>query len=195
MFRILLLEEVPGCARILREGLERAGHRIVATLDSALELGAAVASMHAGVVVIAAESPGPDLLGHLAALSRTNPRPVVLFALEADSAAIRAATRAGVSACVVGEPAPEPARVRAIVDAAVARFEEFQRLRAGLEDARRELRERKLIERAKGLIMREKGLAEDAAFHLLRRLAMSRNLRLAEAARQVIEAAELLGKG
>jgi response regulator NasT len=193
MLRVLLLvEEVPSQAQPVREGLERAGHRVVATIGSSPELCAAAESLRPDAVVIATAFPSPEMLGHLSALSRIRPRPVVLFAREADTEAIRAAARAGASACVVGEP--EADRVRAIVDAALAAFEEVQHLRAALDEARRELQERKLIERAKGLLMREKGLAEDAAYHLLRRLAMSRKLRLADAARQVIEAAELLGK-
>ena len=87
----------------------------------------------------------------------------------------------------------EPARVKPIIDVACARFEEFQRLRSELADARQSLSDRKLIERAKGILMQRRGLTEDAAYAALRSMAMDRKQRLADAARSVIDAAELLG--
>jgi response regulator NasT len=104
---------------------------------------------------------------------------------------IREATRAGVSAYVVD--GLDPARVKSIIDVACARFEEFQRLRAALAEANLRLAERKVVERAKGVLMKARGLSEDEAYRALRRMAMDRNRRLAEVAQALVDAAELLG--
>jgi len=87
----------------------------------------------------------------------------------------------------------EAARVKPIIDVACARFEEFQRLRGELAQVRENLSERKLVERAKGILMQRRGLSEEDAYAALRGMAMDRKQRLADAARSVIEAAELLG--
>jgi response regulator NasT len=107
-----------------------------------------------------------------------------------DSESIRAAVQAGVSAYVVGGLAPE--RVRPVLEVAIARFNQYQALRRELETARSTLEERKVIERAKGILMKSRRLAEDEAFRLLRKMAMDRKTRLADVARQIVDAAELL---
>jgi response regulator NasT len=107
-----------------------------------------------------------------------------------DSESIRAAVQAGVSAYVVGGLSPE--RVRPVLEVAIARFNEFQALRRELESAKSSLEERKVIERAKGILMKSRRLAEDEAFRLMRKMAMDRKVRLADVAREVIAAAEIL---
>jgi two-component system, response regulator / RNA-binding antiterminator len=116
-----------------------------------------------------------------------------MFASDAGGAAIRDAVRAGVSAYVVD--GLDSSRVNSIVEVACARFEEFQRVKIELAEANLKLSDRKLVERAKGLLMQSRGLSEDEAYHALRKLAMSKKVRLGEVAQQVIESAELLGKG
>jgi two-component system, response regulator / RNA-binding antiterminator len=116
---------------------------------------------------------------------------VVMFASDGAPETIRAATRAGVSAYVVD--GLDPGRIKAIVDAAVARFEDFQALRTQLADANLKLAERKLVERAKGLLMKSRSLDEEAAYTALRKMAMDRKLKLAEVAQRVVDAADLLG--
>ena len=124
-------------------------------------------------------------------VSRESPRPIVMFARDDDAETIREVTRAGVSAYVVD--GLDAGRVKPIVDAACARFEAFQRLREELAEARGALAERKVIERAKGILMKAKGIDEEAAYVELRRMAMNRGKRLVEIARSVVDAAELLG--
>jgi response regulator NasT len=114
-----------------------------------------------------------------------------MFARDPAEEKIREAVRAGVSAYVVD--GLEVARVKPIIDVARARFEEFQKLRGELAEARQSLAERKLVERAKGILMQRRGLTEDAAYAALRGMAMDRKQKLAEVARSVIDAAELLG--
>jgi len=113
-----------------------------------------------------------------------------MFSQDGAPQVIREAVRAGVAAYVVD--GLDPARVKGIVDAAVARFEEFQRLRGELAAANERLAERKLVERAKGLLMKSRGLDEDAAYRLMRKFAMDRKQRLADVAQQLIDAAELI---
>jgi response regulator NasT len=143
------------------------------------------------VIVIDTESPSRDVLEHLVMLSSHTPRPVVMFTSDGTPETIRQAVRAGVSAYVVD--GLEPARVQPIIEAAVARFQETQTLKAQLAEANLKLTERKLVERAKGLLMRSRGLGEEAAYAALRKMAMDRSLKLAEVAQRVVDAADLLG--
>ena len=188
-----LAEDLEERAAILRDGLARAGHEVVASLSSPLELLRAVERLRPDVIVIDTESPTRDVLEHLVIVSQSSPRPIVMFASDSGGEAIREAVRAGVSAYVVD--GLDAGRVNSIVEVACARFEEFQRVKTELTDANLKLSERKQVERAKGLLMRSRGLSEDEAYHALRKLAMSRKQRLGDVAQQLIDSAELLGKG
>jgi response regulator NasT len=190
--RVLVIDESLERAAVLREGLERAGHEVVASLSSAPELLRGVERLRPDVIVIDTESPSRDVLEGLVVMSEQSPRPIVMFASDDRSEAIRDAVRAGVSAYVVDGLDAE--RVKAIVDVACARFEEFQRLKIELAAANLKLSERKLVDRAKGLLMKARGLDEEQAFQALRRLAMDRKQRLGEVAQLLIDAAEMLGK-
>ena len=189
--RVLVVDESAERAEILREGLRRAGHEVTASLTSAVALLKMIEELAPDVIVIDTESPSRDVLEHLVVMSQHTPRPVVMFATDQAPETIREAMRAGVSAYVVD--GLDPARVKTIVDVAVARFEDFQDLRAQLAQANLKLSERKLVERAKGILMKTRGLEEDAAYGLLRKFAMDRKLKIADVAQQLIDSAELLG--
>jgi response regulator NasT len=189
--RVLVVDESPERAEVLREGLRLAGHEVTATLSSPFALLKTIDELRPDVIVIDTESPSRDVLEHLVIMSQHTPRPVVMFASDDATETIRAATRAGVSAYVVD--GMDRDRIKAIVDAAVARFDEYQSLRGQLADANLKLSERKLVERAKGLLMKSRRLDEDAAFQVLRKAAMDRNLKISEVAQQLIDAADLLG--
>jgi len=191
MLRVLVVDESAERADTLRDGLARAGHEVVAMLSSPLELLRAVERVQPDVIIIDTDSPTRDVLEHLVMVSRESPRPIVMFARDDDAETIREVTRAGVSAYVVD--GLDAGRVKPIVEAACARFEAFQRLREELAAAQAALAERKVIERAKGILMKAKGLDEAAAYAELRRLAMNRGKRLIEVAQAVVDAAELLG--
>lgn len=191
--RVLVVDESEDRAAILREGLVIAGHEVVASLSSPLELLRAVEHLQPDVIVIDTESPTRDVLEHVVIVSQSSPRPIVMFATDTGGETIRDAVRAGVSAYIVD--GLDAARVNTIVEVACARFEEFQRLKAELAEANLKLSERRLVERAKGLLMQSRGMSEDEAYHALRKLAMSKKLRMGDVAQQVIDAAELLGKG
>ncbi len=143
------------------------------------------------MIVIDTESPSRDVLEHLVMMSQHTPRPVVMFATDSAQDTIRDAVRAGVSAYVVD--GLDEKRIKTIIDVAVARFEDFQNLRGQLAEANLKLSERKVVERAKGILMKTRGLDEEAAYSLLRKLAMDRKLKLSELAQQLIDAAGLLG--
>lgn len=194
--RILVVDESDERAALLREALTTAGHEVAASLASPLDLLRAVEALQPDVIVIDTDSPTRDVLEHVVIVSQSSPRPIVMFASDADGAAIRDAVRAGVSAYVVD--GLDASRVNSIVEVACARFEEyqreFQRLKIELAEANLKLSERKQVERAKGLLMQSRGVSEDEAFHALRKLAMSKKMRLGDVAQQVIDTAELLGK-
>jgi response regulator NasT len=191
MLKVLLVDDSQERSEILREGLEQAGYTVVASIGPPLELLRAVDELAPDVIIIDTESPSRDVLEHVVMVSRDQPRPIVMFASDGATETIREAVRAGVSAYVVD--GIDAARVKGIVDVAVARHEEYQRLAAELADANLKLSERKLVDRAKGLLMKSRGLTEDEAYHALRRMAMSQKKRLGEVAKAVIDMADFLG--
>jgi response regulator NasT len=142
------------------------------------------------VLILGLDLPDRDTIEHLRAAIRERPRPVVMFVDRSDNEAARAAVAAGVSAYVVDGLAAN--RVKAILDTAVARFKEFESLRRELDSAKASLAERKLIDRAKGILMSARGISEDDAYNLLRSKAMNEQKKLVDIAQSVITATELL---
>ena len=191
LMRVLIVDDSPERASILREGLEGAGYEVAAALASPLELLRSVEAMKPDVIIIDTESPSRDVLEHVVLITRDQPRPIVMFASDDAPDAIREAVRAGVSAYVVD--GLDAARVKSIVAVAVARFDEHQRLRVELAEANLRLEERKVVERAKGILMKARGMEEEEAFRALRRMAMDRGKRLSEVAQQVIDMQDWLG--
>lgn len=189
--RVLVVDESADRADLLRAALLQAGYEVTASLSSPVALLKTIDELQPDVIVIDTESPSRDVLEHLVVMSRHTPRPVVMFTSDGAPESIRAATRAGVSAYVVD--GLDKDRIKAIVDAAVARFEELQQLRGQLAEANQRLDERKLVDRAKGILMKARGLDEEGAYRALRRMAMDKNRRIGEVARSVIEMAEFLG--
>lgn len=188
--RVLLVDDGAHRVRLVAEALILQGHQVVGVLDEATRIQAAVEELRPDVVIVDAESPSRDTLEHLALMLERAPRPVVMLADDAASQTIRAALRAGVSA--YGVPELQPERLAAVLAVAQERFAQDRSLREELSAAQLELATRKQIERAKGLLMQEQGLSEDAAYKRLRKLAMDRGESLAKVAERVIAAAELL---
>lgn len=187
-----MVDDIPGRASALERALGAVPGVVVAcTMESPFELAARVAEHKPDVVLIETESPSRDVLEQIAVMSSAAPRPVVLFTEDDHDESIRAALGAGVSAYIVDGLAPR--RIAPIMRVAMERFQAEQRLRAELETTKLALEERKLVERAKGVLMKQRAIDEGEAFALLRRHAMDRGLKLAEAARQVIDIARLLG--
>lgn len=188
--RVMIVDENAERARLITAELVATGCEVVACVTGFADLRQRVNEAQPDVIIIDMESPDRDTLEDMSRITRDQPRPTVMFVDRSDSDSIRAAVQAGVSAYVVGGLSPE--RVRPILEVAIARFNEFQTLRRELETAKSTLEERKVIERAKGILMHSRGLTEDAAFRLLRKIAMDRKMRLAAVAREVVAAAELL---
>ncbi|MDN0082756.1 ANTAR domain-containing protein [Crenobacter sp. SG2305] len=191
MLRILLVNDTDKPIGELREALSRAGYAVVAEVDGAAALLRAVEELSPDVVIIDTESPSRDTLEQLAVMGHAAPRPVVMFADRSEPQAIRDAVGAGVTAYVVDHVTAD--RLAPIIEVALVRFEEEARLRKRLADAEQRLAERKLIDRAKGILMDKRGLSETEAYETLRRQAMRQGERIAEVARQLIAMADLLG--
>lgn len=190
MLRVLIVDSSRERAADVCAALALAGHQVAAVLSSALDLSDQVLATKPDVIFIQADSPSRDTLEHLATMNRDCPRPVLLFSQDTDSAMIRRAVKAGVSSYVVDSVSAE--RLDSLVEVAIAQFEEFQTLRAELDDANRKLTERIVVDKAKGLLMKARGLDEEAAYHTLRKLAMERGRKLADVARDVVDMASLL---
>ena len=188
--RIVLVDEKPERSGDLERVLEEAGYAVVARLCGRDDLRAHLAALAPDVIIVDMQSPDRDVLEDMQRIHREQPRPVVMFVDESDSESIGAAVRAGVSAYVVD--GLKARKVRPIVEVAIARFREFQALRSELQLAREQLEDRKLIERAKGILMSRRGLGEEEAYRLLRKTAMERNARMVDVARHLIEMADLL---
>ncbi len=167
-----------------------AGHQVAAVLPSALDLTAQIESIKPDVILIETESPSRDTLENLAVMNREMPRPVILLTQESDTEVMRAAFKAGVSAYIVDNL--DLARLKPIVDVAIARFEEHQALKRELAVATRKLSERKVVEKAKGILMKTRGLDEDQAYAALRKLAMERAQPIGKIAGDLVEMAKLL---
>jgi response regulator NasT len=189
--RVLLIDDGAHRVALIRDELVRCGHEVVGVVESARMIHDGVEQLHPDVVIVDAESPSRDTLEHLATLSSRHPRPVVVFAEDEADDPLRRAMAAGVSAYVVAGLKPE--RLAAVLRVAIARFEQDRELREQLAQARQELSQRKVIDRAKGLLMKRHAIGEDEAYALLRKAAMDKGLKIVEVAQRLLDVADLLG--
>lgn len=188
---ILIIDENRIRSSIIEEGLLEAGHSRVRVIHDVNEVGRSIADNPPDVIVIDLENPKRDTLEHFFSLTRAVQRPIAMFVDQSDSAMIEKAVEAGVSAYVVDGLKKE--RVKPILDMAISRFNAFSRLTRELEEARSALEERKLVDRAKAILMQTRGLTEPDAYALLRSTAMNQNRRIVEIAQSLITAQSLLG--
>lgn len=187
---IVVVENDRTRALAIVDALKDADDCEVIVIGSDSGLARKIAAHDPDVVLIDVHDPSRDKIEELTLASGPLDRPVAMFVPNAASAVSRAAVEAGVSAYVVDGMAPE--RLRPILEVAIARFQVMRQMRAELEQTRRALEERKIIDRAKGLLMKSRGIGEDEAYALLRKTAMDQNRRLADVAQALITAAELL---
>lgn len=188
--RILLVDQNLTRASILEEGLREAGCTDVIVVRDMQNLLRRIVDEDPDVIFIDLENPNRDVLEQMFQVSRCVRRPVAMFVDQSDTAMIRAAVDAGVGAYVVDGLKKE--RVKAVLDMAMSRFNAFTELREELDRARQALDERKVIERAKGLLMKQRALNEEAAYGLMRKAAMNEGKRIVEVARALVIALELL---
>ncbi len=177
---------------MIEQALGAAQHRLVSVVSVSDDLAVNVQRAQPDALVIQMEQPVNGWLAQVRRALESQPLPIVVFADRADAADVRAAIKAGVSAYVVDGLRPE--RVLPILEAAVARFMEFQALRIQRDEAVGRLAERRDVERAKGILMRRRDLAEQAAYDTLRKMAMDRGARMIEVAKSIIAAEELLAQ-
>lgn len=187
---ILVVDENAIRASIIEEGLNEAGHVNVQVVHEMQGVARLIETMDPDVIIIDIENPNRDMMEHMFQLTRSISRPIAMFVDRSDRDAIEAAVEAGVSAYVVDGLKKE--RIKPILDMAVSRFNAFSRLQRELAEARTALEERKVIERAKGILMKMRGLSEEQAFALLRQTAMNEKKKLADIAQSVVTAAGLL---
>jgi response regulator NasT len=181
---ILLIDENIDRAAEVISALERSRYKVRHLVSPSIALLKEVDAWQPDVIMIDTESPSRDMLESLHMMSSISPKPVVMFSDAEDEEMINLSVKSGVSAYVVGDP--DSARIRPILDAAVARFNEYQRLKEELDQTKSELEARKLVDQAKRLIMETKGLSEQDAFHSMRKTAMDSGQKIEDVARTVI---------
>jgi two-component system, response regulator / RNA-binding antiterminator len=188
--RVLIVDQNLIRASILEEGLREAGYRDLIVVRDMQNLLRRIVDEEPDVILIDLENPNRDVLEQMFQVSRVVRKPVAMFVDQSDRSAIEAAIDAGVGAYVVDGLRKE--RVQSIVDMTISRFRAFEKLRTELDDTRQQLADRKLIDRARGILMKQRRVSEDVAYELLRKAAMDGNMRIAQVAQSVITAAELL---
>ena len=189
---VLVIDENRIRASIIEAGLRAAGHDAVTVVHDVTGIARRIAEINPDVIVIDLENPNRDMLENMFQLSRAVTRPIAMFVDRSDRASIEAAVEAGVSAYVVDGLKQD--RVKPILDMAVSRFNAFSRLQRELADAKSALEERKLVERAKGILMQTRRFSEEEAYALLRQTAMNEKKKRADIAQSVVTAAALLGR-
>src|SRR5690242_5805768 len=188
--KIVIVDESPIRAAILQEGLREAGFTDVVHISEMQSLLAQLIAVDPDVILIDLENPSRDVLELMFQVSRAVRRPIAMFVDQSDAASIQASVDAGVSAYIVDGLKKE--RIKHILDLCISRFNAFARLQAELESTRTALEERKVIDRAKGILMKLRNLTEEEAYALMRRTAMNENRKIAEIAQSILTASELL---
>lgn len=187
---VVIVEEDRERAILIVDSLRAAGDFEIHVVAERTSLARQIQTRNPDVVLVDIASPSRDMIEELTLASSPLERPVAMFVGESDGTLIRAAIEAGVSAYVVDGLRSE--RIKPVLDAAIARFRMFQRMRTELEATKRALEERKVIDRAKGLLMKARGITEDEAYALLRKTAMSQGRKIADVAEALVTAAGLL---
>lgn len=187
---IVLCEKDPARAAMIRDSLLETGAHKIIVIETDSGIARRIAELNPDLVLIDVESPTRDVLEELTLASGPLDRPVAIFVDRSDSGLTQAAVEAGVSAYVVDGLRPD--RIRPVMDAAVARFNMFRRMREELAATKAALEERKIIDRAKGLLMSARGIGEDEAYALLRRTAMDQKRKIADIAQALVLASEML---
>jgi response regulator NasT len=175
----------------LRIGLLESGYDIVASLPADMFLPERITQLQPDLIIVDSESDARDVLEHIVIATRDERRPIVLFTDDPTTSSMDAAMAAGVSAYIVAGLQAE--RVKPVLDVALARFRREQKLLDELSDTRQKLAERKVVERAKGVLMAHHKLSEEQAYQKLRSMAMNKKLKLAEIAQRILDVEDLLG--
>ena len=187
---IVVVEPDRDRAELIAASLAHAGDYNIHTVAESSRLARTIAEYNPDVVLIDVASPSRDALEELALASGPMDRPVAMFVDQSDDGLTKAAIEAGLSAYVVNGLRAD--RLKPVLDAAITRFHMFQSMRKELEATKKALEERKLIDRAKGILMKARGLDEDAAYALLRKTAMDQGRKVVDVAQALVTTAGLL---
>jgi response regulator NasT len=188
--KIVIVDESPSRAAVLEAGLREAGYQSLVRISEMQSLLARICGLDPDIIVIDLENPSRDILEQMFQVSRAVRRPIAIFVDQSDAASIQASVDAGVSAYIVDGLKKE--RIKPIVDLCVSRFNAFAKLQEELERTKSALEERKVIDRAKGILMKLKGLTEEEAYVLMRSTAMREKKKIGEIAQSILTASELL---
>jgi response regulator NasT len=188
--KIVIVDESPIRAAILQEGLREAGFTGVVHINEMQSLLSRIYALDPDVILIDLENPSRDVLEQMFQVSRAVRRPIAMFVDQSDSASIQASVEAGVSAYIVDGLKKE--RIKPILDLCISRFNAFAKLQDELARTKSALEERKVIDRAKGILMKLKGLTEDEAYVLMRSTAMREKKKIGEIAQSILTASEIL---
>lgn len=188
--KIAIVDENPIRAAILEEGLRDAGFASVEHVGEMNNLLARIYQIDPDVILIDLENPSRDVLEQMFQVSRAVRRPIAMFVDQSDAASIQASVDAGVSAYIVDGFRKE--RIKSIIDLCISRFNAFAKLQDELERTKTALEERKVIDRAKGILMKHKNLSEEEAYVLMRSTAMREKKKIVDIAQSIITASELL---
>lgn len=183
---ILLIDDDDRRAKALSDALDQSRYRVEHLVGSKSSLLIEVDKLSPDIIIIDVESPSRDILESLNVLNSVNPKPIVMFSEKEDTELITQTVRCGVSAYVCGADISQ-ARVRSILDAALARFSQVQDLKGQLIETKQELENRKTIEQAKILLMETKGISEKEAYHHIRKIAMDNGQRIEQVAKNTID--------
>lgn len=187
---IIVVERDRERALRIVDGLAASGDHTITVISEETGLARRIAEQKPDIVLIDVANPSRDVLEELALVSGPMERPVAMFVDRSDEQMTRAAIEAGMSAYVVDGLQPD--RIKPVLDAAIARFHLFQKMRAELAATKAALEERKIIDRAKAILMKARGIDEEEAYALLRKTAMDQKRRVADIAQQLVMAAGLL---
>ena len=187
--KIVIVDESPVRSAILEEGLRESGFMDITRIAEMTNLLARIYAIDPDVILIDLENPSRDVLEQMFQVSRIVKRPIAMFVDQSDAASIQASVDAGVASYIVDGLKKE--RIKHILDTCISRFNAFARLQEELDRTKSALEERKVIDRAKGILMKAKSINEEEAYALLRKTAMNENKKIAEIAQSVITASEM----
>lgn len=186
--KVMLVDNDSGRSALLSQALLDHGYDVIARVEPGPSLLAKVAQIMPDMIVIDTESPDRDILESMYLLNEHNPLPVVMFADEDNETVIQEAIKSGVSGYIVKSVDME--RVKPIMSVAIARFREYQALKDELKQTKSELERNKLIDKAKRLLMQQKGVTEQEAYEAIRKRSMDSNQKLYEVAETIISVLE-----
>jgi response regulator NasT len=190
LLSIVIVEKDRERAMQIVDSLCETGDHQIHVVSEQTGLARAISDKHPDVVLVDVSSPSRDMLEELTLASGPLERPVAIFVDKSDDNLTKAAIEAGVSAYVVDGMHPD--RIKPVLDAAIARFHMFQRMRTELSATKKALEERKILDRAKGVLMKARGLSEDEAYALLRKTAMDQGRKVVDVAEALVTASALL---